>query len=344
MVFEKLTESQQAKLNEAIELGSIRRVYEVLVEAASTSDFPYLLANTMGKVLQRAYQAVPDQWRRLVNIATLPDFKDKTILRVSEADDLEEIKGELGEYKDSTLEESKETYQLSIFGRTFSITYKSIINDDMDAIRKQPDRFGKAAARLLNQLVFGILINNPNMGDGKALFHVDHKNLGSAALAEASLTAAITAMRNQTDDKGNKIVVQPKYLLVPNELEWTARKLLQSAQVPQAGNTSASFAPNDQNVLRDVGLEPVICPWLTDANDWYLTADPATIDTIEVGFLRGVGESPQLFLKSPGWTTISGMAVDPFGMDDEPIKYKVRHIAKAKAVDWRGMYKSAVSN
>jgi len=336
MPLEKLTESQQAKLFEALEMQSIRRMYEVLVESASTSDFPFLLAQTLGKVLQRAYQQVPDQWRSIVNIATLPDFKDKTILRVSEADDLEEIWGEPGEYKDSTLAESRETYKLGIFGRTFSVTYKTIVNDDMDAIRKQPDRFGKAAARLLNQLVFGILMSNPTMGDGKSLFHADHSNLGNAALAEASLTAAITAMRNQTDDKGNKIIVQPKFLVVPNELEWIARKLLQSAQVPGTAN-------NDINALRDVGLVPVICPWLTDANDWYLIADPGTIDTIEVGFLRGVGESPQLFLKSPGWTTISGMAVDPFGMDDEPINYKIRHITRAKAVDWRGLWKAVVA-
>lgn len=336
-MFEKLTESQQVKLNEALEINSIRRVYEVLVEAASTSDFPYLLSNTMGKVLQKAYQAVPDQWRSLVNIATLPDFKEKTILRVSEADDLEEIKGELGEYKDSSLEESKETYQLGIFGRTFSVTYKTIINDDMDAIRKQPDRFGRAAAKLLNKLIFtNILEGNPNMGDGKALFHSDHKNLGNAALSESSLTAAITAMRNQTDEKGNKIIIQPKYLVVPNELEWVARKLLQSILVPGTAN-------NDANILRDVGLQPIICPWLTDTNDWYLIADPSTIDTIEIGFLRGVGEAPQLFLKSPGWTTMGGMPVDPFGMDDTPIRYKVRHITQAKPVDFRGMYKSQVA-
>lgn len=335
-LLEKLTESQQAKLNEAIAMQSIKRIYEVLVESASTSDFPYLLANTLNKVLQRSYQMVPDQWRKVVNIATVPDFKEKQILRVSEADDLEEIKGEPGEYKDGTLVESKESYQLSIFGRTFSVLYKAIINDDLDAIRKMPDRFGRAAARLLNQLVFNVLINNPTMGDGKALFHVDHGNLGSLALAEGSLTAAITAMRRQTDDKGKMIYVKPRYLMVPPELEWTARKLLQSAQVPGTAN-------NDANILRDVGLEPIICDWLSDANDWYLIADPATVDTVEVGFLRGVGEAPQLFLKSPGWTTINGMAVDPFSMDDEPIKYKVRHIAQAKAVDWRGMFKSSVA-
>lgn len=335
-LLEKLTESQQAKLNEALAMQSIKRIYEVLVEAASTSDFPYLLANTLSKVLQRAYQAVPDQWRSIVNIATVPDFKEKQILRVSEADDLEEIKGEPGEYKDGSLVESKESYQLSIFGRTFSVTYKTIVNDDLDAIRKMPDRFGRSAARLLNQLVFNILINNPTMGDGKTLFHADHGNLGNQALGEASLTAAVTAMRRQTDDKGKKIYVKPKYVAVAPENEWTLRKLLQSAQVPGTAN-------NDANVLRDVGLEPLICDWFTDANDWYLIADPGTIDTIEVGFLRGVGEAPQLFLKSPGWTTISGMVVDPYSMDDEPIKYKVRHIAQAKAVDWRGLYKASVA-
>lgn len=333
-LLERLTESQNAKLDEALELQSIRRMYEVLVEAASTSDFPYLLANTLNKVLQRAYKVVPDQWRQIVNIATLADFKPKEILRLSEADDLEEVQGEPGEYKDSALEEAKETYSLSIYGRVFSVLWKAIINDDLDAIRKMPDKFGRAAARLLNQLVFGTLETNPTMGDSKALFHTDHANLGTGVLNETNLTGAITAMRNQTDDRGNKIYVEPKYVAVPTTtLEWTLRRLLESVQ--QSGT-----ANNDTNVLRSLNLQPIFCNWLTDPNAWYVIADPATIDTIEVGFLRGVGESPQLFLKNPGWTTISGMAVDPFQMDDTPIQYKVRHIAKAKAADWRGLYKS----
>jgi hypothetical protein len=336
-VLERLTEAQQYKLNEALELGSIRRVYEVLAEAATTSDFPYLLANTLSRVLQKGYQAMPDQWRGIVNIATLPDFKAKEILRVSEADDLIEVPGELGEYKDSTLDESKESYKLSIFGRTFSVGFQTIINDDMDAIRKQPDRFGRAAARLPNKLVFGILADNPNMGDGKALFHADHKNLGNLGLGEPGITAAITAMRKQTDEKGNPIYVKPKYIAVHPDNEWTLRKALYSAQVPQTGN-------NDKNVLADLNLEPLICDWFTDANDWYVIADPSTVDTIEVGFLRGVGEAPQLFLKSPGWTSVNGAPVSPYDMDDEPIRYKVRHICQAKAVDWRGMYKSVVAN
>ncbi len=335
-MLERLTEAQQARLMEALEMNSIRRVHEVLQEAASTSDFPLLLANTLNRVLQRAYAMVPEQWRQLVNVApNVPDFKAKEIIRLSEAQDLEEVQGEPGEYKDSSIDEARETYQLGIFGRTFSVTWKAIINDDMDGIRKLPDKFGRAAARLLNNLVFGILESNPNMGDGVPLFNAAHGNIGNLPLGEGSLTAAITAMRNQTDDNGNRIVVQPKYLVIPNELEWVAKKILNSSYVPFSGDLTA-------NVLRDLNLQPVVAPWLTDTNDWYLLADPASIDTIEVGFLRGIGESPQLFLKSPGWTTLSGMAVDPFQMDDEPIKYKVRHITRAKAIDWRGMYKSVV--
>ncbi|MBC9783543.1 Mu-like prophage major head subunit gpT family protein [Heliobacterium chlorum] len=342
-ILARLNDAQRARLKEASDQGSILRVYEVLREAASTSDFPMLLAPTLGKILQRAYEQVPDQWRSIVNVATLPDFKEKTILSLSEADDLEEIKGEVGEYKDSTLLESQEKYALGIYGRTFTTTYKTIVNDDMDAIKKQPDRFGRAAARLLNKLVFSILENNPVMGDSTNLFAAGHNNLGTQGLSESSLTTGITAMKKQTDAKGNRIYVRPKYLLVPVELEWTARKLLNSAQVPSAGNDSATYAPNDTNVLKDAGLELLVCDWLTDPNDWYLIADKSTIDTIEVGFLRGVGEAPQLFLKSSGWTTLNGMAADPMGMDDEPIRWKVRHITGAKPVDFRGMYKGQVS-
>ena len=336
-LLDKLSESQYARVNEAFETGSIRRVWEALQESASTSDFPLLLANVLNKSLQRAYRVVPDQWRQIVTIdPNIPDFKPKQITRLSEADDLEEILGEPGEYKDSKLVEAKESYTLSIFGRTFSITWKTIINDDMSALTKQPDKFGRSAARLLNNLVFGTLETNPVMGDGNELFSTAHGNLGTGRLSEANICKAVSAMKNQTDDNGKRIYVEPKFIIVPTVsvvMEWQLRKLLNTVNEPGSGN-------NDINTLRELNLVPIYCPWLTNAYAWYLISDPAVIDTIEVGFLRGVGESPQLFLKDPGWTTIGGAAVSPFQMDDSPIQYKVRHIAQSKPIDWRGMYKS----
>nr|PZN43326.1 MAG: hypothetical protein DIU70_03990 [Bacillota bacterium] len=277
---------------EALERGSLYRAYEVLKEAGTTSDFPILMGNAANRVLLDAYRSVPDDWRKIVRPGDMRDFREKELIRVSEAEDLEEVR-EYEEVKDSTLSESREKTKLAVYARKFKISWQTVVNDDLGFIRDQPARFGRAAARLINRLVFqGILQANPTMADGLPLFHASRGNLGSEPLSETALQNAITALRRMKDDSGAEIQVftKPPKLVVPPELEWTARKLVGSTLVPQTSIGGQILA--DINTLRGVA-EVVVTPFLTDPNDWYLVADPTDLPCIERLFAAGPAVHPR---------------------------------------------------
>lgn len=73
-----------------------------------------------------------------------------------------------------------------------------------------------------------------------------------AALTEENLIAAFTAMTSRTGDYGKKLALRPNVLLVPPELEWTARKLV----------NATTLANGADNVLKGV-VEVVSAPWLS---------------------------------------------------------------------------------
>ncbi len=321
--------------------GSIRELFIDVVESGAAGDFPYLTANVLNKVLQREYNMVPDQWRPICRVATLPDFKEKQIDRLSEAEDLLEVR-EGEEYKDSKITEEKESYKVAKYGRLFSVTWELIVNDDLDGIIRQPQKFGRAAARLLNKLVFqGILEANPVMGDGKTLFHADHKNLFTGtetAFSSTALETALTNFRKQTELSGQQIAVKARYIAYHFAKDFAVKKVLNSGVY-----VTTSMDATVVNVLRGI-VEPLDIDWFTQEDPWYLIANPRDIDTIEMGFLRMIGQRPELFLKaSDAVFAGGGGAVSPMTGDFkfDRITYKVRHVAAAKAIDWRGMQKQA---
>ncbi|ESY71900.1 hypothetical protein X740_33620, partial [Mesorhizobium sp. LNHC221B00] len=81
----------------------------------------------------------------------------------------------------------------------FAITRQAIINDDMSVFTRIPSRMGRAAIRTVGNLVYAVLTANAAMSDGVALFHTNHKNIGTGAIAMASLDAARAKMALQKD-------------------------------------------------------------------------------------------------------------------------------------------------
>ncbi len=96
----------------------------------------------------------------------------------------------------ATINDRGETIQLATYGSIFSISRHAIINDDMGAFTRIPQRMGRAAHRTVGNLVYAILNDNPTMKDGKALFHADHSNLMTtgSALSVANIDAARAKM------------------------------------------------------------------------------------------------------------------------------------------------------
>ena len=312
--------------------------YMDLREAGSTSDFPNILGNVMNRKMLDWAQTVPDVWRKYVQIGDLADFRPATTIVGYEAEDLLPI-GEEGAYQDSKLADASFQIQLGTYGRAFSINRNVIINDDLNYIRQQPRRFGRAAARSIAMFVARTLLEgNPNTFDGNALFHeashVNNSTGGTSALSDANIKTGITRMRNQTV-LGVYQTMTPKLLLVPPALEFQARQIINSALIMAVGiPTTAVATMGNANLLQNA-LEIVVDPFLTVATQWYILADPTDAAPIAVAFLNGK-QTPDLLVERPTMTNVAG-GDDPYEFEFDVMRYKVRYDYGGAASVWWGV-------
>ena len=95
---------------------------------------------------------------------------------------------------------------------------------------------GRSAMRKVSDLVFEVLLANAgsffDAGRGNYMDGAD------SALTFDGLAQAITLMMLQRDDEGNDLDLRPRTLLVPPELQTTARALLESEYLEQIGETA----------------------------------------------------------------------------------------------------------
>jgi len=303
---------------------------EMIRAAVSTMSLPQVLGAVAHKAALKGYIYGPDTWRKWCSIGSMSDFKLHTRTKITSAGDLEEVNS-AGEVAHGTATEQYERYSILTYAKQFGITRRDFYNDDLNQLTKIPQMYGRKAKLLLSKLVYTHLLANGNMTDGVALFHADHSNLNTSnALAGSAMEKALYTFMQQTDDDGQVIQVRPKYLIVPVELLFTARRLMES-ELDIATGTTDLVKPN-KNVLKGmaevIGEERLSNSTYTgySATTWYMSGDPNEVDTIEVGFLNGK-DSPTIERFAP--------TADYLGM-----KSRVLIDAGCKALDHRGMAKN----
>lgn len=295
-----------------------------LVAAAfthSSGDFGNLLSNTANKMMLKGYEEVEESFTRFTSVGNLPDFKIASKSDLNEAPSLRQVRAG-AEYKHITIGDRGEQAQLATFGELFSINRHAIINDDLDSFTRIPRKMGRAAHRTVGDLVFDILINNPNMADGTALFHANHSNLLTpGGLTSAAFSASKSAMAKQKDASGNATLnIRQKYILVPLALEDAALQLMMSDTDPSKSNSKIINTQKGQaEVIADARLDA------DSTTNWYMLADPSMYDGIEVMYLDG---NPNPTLEQQAGWSIDG------------VEYKVRIDAAAKALDHRTLVKN----
>ncbi|UKI33757.1 MAG: hypothetical protein L6W00_10230 [Lentisphaeria bacterium] len=112
------------------------------------------------------------------------------------------------------------------------------------------------------------------------------------------------------DADGQPISVEPKYLLVPTTLKHLVIELTQGATLIMSGTDNAVRPA--LNVLSDENLQVISSPYLGNSayegssqTGWYLFGDPKTVDTWEIGFLKGKRTPTGALLKSNGYPVTS---------------------------------------
>ena len=91
----------------------------------------------------------------------------------------------------------------------------------------------------------------------------------AADLNETSLENAASTIAGWIDDRGLKIAVKPRKLIIPADLQFVATRILESTQRP-------GTADNDINALKNNGTVPegyTVNHYLTDVNAWFVSTD-----------------------------------------------------------------------
>jgi len=166
----------------------------------------------------------------------------------------------------------------------FSITEEAVEDNLYDSLSA---RYTKALARAMaytKQVKGAAILNNAFSsayvgGDGVALISTAHPLVSggtnsnrpatAADLNETSLENAVIQIAAWTDERGLLIAAQPKKLVIPPALQFTATRLLET-------NLRVGTADNDINALKNNGSIPqgyCINHFLTDSNAWFLMTD-----------------------------------------------------------------------
>lgn len=287
----------------------------------STSTFPAIMSNLANKSVMTGFNEAETTYQIWAGKGSNRDFKEAARVALSEAGNLELVP-EGGQFQQDSFGEASARTKVATYGKLFSLTRQAIINDDLGLFSKIATKYGSAAKRLVNKMVYAQLTGNVKMQDNVALFDTKHGNVAGTgeALSVKAIAKAITAMRRQKGITGEATLnITPKYLVVPPELEMTAYQIVNSTAAVDGVNSGVANPYKGRFIV-------VADAELTDPDAWYLVADATQHDTIEVTYLNGV-ETPRLETRQ--------------GFDVDGIEYKVAFDCGVSALDFRGVFKNA---
>ena len=236
---------------------------------------------------------------------------------------------------DTALESFTARYTHETIAMAFALTEEAFEDNLYDRLS---GRYTKALARSMSQTkqVKGAnVLNNAFTGgayaggDGVALCATNHPTaLGpnfantpttQADLNETSLEQGIIDIAAFTDERGLKVALTARKMIVPKELQFTAERLMKST-------LRTSTADNDVNAIKSMGLIPegyAVNHFLTDTNAWFLITDAP----------NGL----KMFQRSPIKTAFEG------DFDTGNVRYKARERYSFGWSDPRGIYGSSGS-
>lgn len=330
-----------AKLAECLGPRGLRRhVPKVAALAETTSDFANITLDAQNKSLRFFYLDAKRTWPIWAEKKFAPDFKTVNRVVLSAAPSMKS-RTEGGELQYGTLTDSKETYVLGEYAVGLRFSRRLLINDDLDAFASVPRLQANAAARLEDDTAYAIITANANMADGGALFNATTYTVGGtghqnytasdAAPSVTTLQTGATKIKKQKDLANvARLELEPKFLLVPSSIEEQTKELIGSKTLiaTYTGGSGNPVTTGDNNpffgryqVVGSTRLDD------TSTTAWFLFADyrDGQVNTIEVCFLT---DEPEPVIRQET------------DFDSEDVKMLCRHTMQAKAIDFRGLYKS----
>jgi hypothetical protein len=281
---------------------------ETVVERAFTSsDLRTVFGPVIIAQILAGYEEYPDSTRGWVQEAEWNDFRENNVIQIDAANKLKKHTRNK-EAPPVELIEAVEKYKVERFVGMFQLDDQDIVNDMLGATPEIPMQLGQLAREIRPDLVCAMLLLNPNLADGSALFNTGSPRtnaLTGSALAQATVQSleALMAKQSIADSTGavKALNLTAGYLYVPRSLRLLAKRLV--------GSEMITSAEGDLNALRgefsfssDARLDLGVTNPLTGAfvagapTQWYMAASGGKYG-FQIGYRRGTGKAPKVMTK-----------------------------------------------
>jgi hypothetical protein len=175
------------------------------------------------------FRSAVDTTAGWVRVTNLPNFIQNKIAAIDVSPRLERVaRGRMAPSVGYGL--SVQGWRLARFGCHFEVDEQDLIDGkQVGVLALAVEEIGRAARRLIPDVVFGMLLINGALADGKAIFHADRGNYATAALADTALDGGLSAVANQVgqDEEGDPVHLgqAARYLTVPPNLFGLGKRL-----------------------------------------------------------------------------------------------------------------------
>ncbi len=292
----------------------------------ATGNFGELLYPGLKSIYGDAYKDYPEEFSKIFRMETSKQAYEKTLGMTGFG--LASVKTEgSGVAYDDAYQGYTQTLTHVAYGLGFIVTSEMYEDDQYGKIKALPKALKRSVNHTIEQYAANILNNAFSSGTGPDTSYLcvtTHALVGggteqnclstSADLSMTSLEQAFIDIGDLVDDRGLLTYIKAKKLIIPPELEWTAKQILQSDKDPESNYNAINPAK---------GIFPegfMVSHYMTDSDMWFIETD-----------------APQglvfYWRKKPEFTKDNDF-------DTDNAKFKTVYRCIVGWDDWRGIYGS----
>jgi hypothetical protein len=207
----------------------------------------------------------------------------------------------------TSFEVSKETLKVSTYAERWELTREDILDDRLGGLGSTPAELGAAAGELRPDLVYAILMTNPNLSDGFPLFantiaagRINNLSTGLGSISTGSLDTMKTKFR-LLKDNGRPIGERPRVIIVGESKDWEAQRVIGSVEDRRPNATTDRGTMNPASGKFRVVSDPRIdTGFVNPFNDQDIAGQPDSLfmasepaeHGIAVAYLRADNRAP----------------------------------------------------
>ena len=320
------------------------------IQLATTADFTGLVKNALNKIVVNTWEQLGragyDWWARITRTEHFNTLNTITGTLIGTVGDLPSV-SEGAAYTELAIGDSPETANFVKYGGYIPLTLELIDRDESRKLSSYPRELAAAGLRKISSLVAAIFSANagvgPTLADTGALFNTTavtsaggHANLRTVALSTSEWDEVQAAIYKQpmliknfagVYGTGPALAINPRFVLVPRNLQLAAMKIL----YPTLENAANIYS---ENMQRGQPGDVITVPEWSDPTNWAAVCDPILAPAIFVG--ERFGLLPEIF--------IAGDDLSPAVFTNDEHRLKVRHFLAVWVNDFRPLHKSNVAD